>query len=77
MIGAKQRRDSVLLARAGEREPLRPADALLPFDHQAELHERSSFTRESLCDEADDDAFVWLERQRQQVDRAAGTRRVG
>ena len=37
VVGAKQGGDPVLLARGGERAPLRPRDALLTFDHQAEI----------------------------------------
>ena len=38
VVGAEQGRDPVLLARGRERQPLGPRDALLPFDHQADIH---------------------------------------
>src|SRR5829696_7750939 len=38
MVRAEQRLVPVLLARAGEREPVVPGHALLTFDHHAESH---------------------------------------
>ena len=38
VVGAEQPVEVRLLGRAGQRDPLLPGDALLPFDHQADAH---------------------------------------
>ena len=38
VVGSEQPFEPVLLASAGQRNPLIPADALLPLDHQADTH---------------------------------------
>src|SRR5947209_15291735 len=38
VVGAEHRRKPVLLASARQRHPLIPADPLLTFDHETELH---------------------------------------
>src|SRR5262249_10251955 len=42
VVGAKQGRDAVAFTRLRQRLPLRPAHALLTFDHQAQVHGDSS-----------------------------------
>lgn len=42
VIGAKQGRDAMRFTSSRQREPLRPAHALLPFDHQTQIHQVSA-----------------------------------
>ena len=45
VVGAEQGRDPVRFTGLRQRHPLRPADALLPFDHEAKLHQASEHKR--------------------------------
>jgi hypothetical protein len=45
VVGAEQRLDLCVLARAGERDPLLPRHVLLALDHQADAHGRRAYRR--------------------------------